>query len=63
MPTRAEWCRVKAGECTALAAVSDRVTAFELRELAQLWLQLADDVKELDQRQPYWVPFEHRRLH
>ncbi len=63
MLTRADWCRSKAGECTALAAVSDRLTALELRQLAHLWLQLADDVEDLDRLRPNWVPFEHRRLH
>ncbi len=63
MLTRAEWCRIKAGECTALAAVTGREVALELRQLASQWLQMTDDVELLDRLKPDWMPFDQRWLH
>jgi len=49
MPTRAELCRLKAGECEALAAaVTDRDSREQLRGAARQWLELADQVELLE---------------
>jgi len=64
MLSRAEWCRMKSRECAALAAVvTDRDTKLQLRDLARQWLQLIDQAKWLDQREPDWTPYDRRHLH
>ena len=63
MLSRAEWCRLKAGECEALAAtVADRDAKMQMRDLARRWLLLADKAEWLDQCAPGW-DVEPRRLH
>ncbi len=64
MPTRADWCRIKAGECTALAAaITDREQRCDMYALAREWLDLARVAEWLDQRSPEWVPPDQPRLH
>jgi hypothetical protein len=63
-PSRAEWCRLKAGECEALAAVvTDGDAKRELRQLARQWLDLMDLAGWLDQRAPDWISCDRRHLH
>jgi hypothetical protein len=60
---RAEWCRLKAGECEALAAtVADRDAKMQMRDLARRWLLLADQAEWLDQCAPGW-DLDSRQLH
>ena len=60
--TRAEWCRLKARECEALAsAMTDRDTKLDMREVARKWLQLAE-AEWLGAPAPEWAPLD-RHLH
>ena len=49
MPTRADWFRLKAEQCTALARrMTDRTSRKQLEIAAAQWLQLAEDAELLD---------------
>ena len=49
MPTRAEWFRLKAEQCSALAQrMTDRTSRKQLEIAAAQWLQLAEDAELLD---------------
>jgi hypothetical protein len=49
MPTRADWFRLKAEQCTALARrMTDRTSRQQLEIAAAQWLRLAEDAELLD---------------